>query len=70
MGRLLRDSGQNIHAEARRKSFVLYTDFGEKRIELDWDQLDETHRLVCDLKEYAAANRLETHPTKHLGEGI
>lgn len=44
--------GEKVHAESRRQSFVLFTDFGEDRIELTWDYLDD---LI------AAAQALKAH---------
>jgi hypothetical protein len=50
MGLILNDNNKGLHAEARRESFVLYTDMGEDSIELAWELLDELELLVTKLK--------------------
>ncbi len=49
MGFIL-ESEDDIHGESRRESFVIYTDYGEDRIELEWDKLDAMIRMAQKLK--------------------
>jgi hypothetical protein len=56
--------GARIHAEARRRSFTLYDDFGKGfSVELDWEDLDDMHRAVCSLKAYALLKGITTSRT-------
>lgn len=51
-GLILDDHEMGIHAEARRESFALYSDFGKDwSIELPWDDLRELSYLVRKLEE-------------------
>ena len=45
--------GSDVHAEARRESFTLYTDFGHERIELLWKDLPHLKTLLADLERHA-----------------
>lgn len=53
MGEILADNDKGVHAEARRESFVLFTDFGDQRLELPWDRLAEASALVARLDEHS-----------------
>jgi len=44
--------GEGLHAEARRESFVLYNNFGDNRIELEWKLFDQLPLLVDRLREH------------------
>lgn len=50
---LLLESVEGLHAEARRESFVIYTDFGRERIELEWSKLPALVDLALALRERA-----------------
>lgn len=52
MGFIIKDNGKGVHAEARRESFVIFTDHGDKRIELSWNQLEELKLLLQRLEEH------------------
>lgn len=51
MGLVLDDSDNGIHCEARRKSVVLLTDFGDQRVELTLPQLDEAILLLLKARD-------------------
>lgn len=51
MGLILDDNDKGVHAEMRRESFVLFSDFGDDRIELGYDKLDELKLLVDKIVE-------------------
>ena len=43
--------GDGLHGEAKWKSFAIYTDFGDQRIELSWEKLPELRRVLQELVE-------------------
>jgi|GEM_PF-3330035 len=52
MGMILDLKNGEIHAEARSESFVIFTDFGEDRIELLWVQMAAVKEAVRALERY------------------
>ena len=58
MGLILDDHEMGIHAEARRESFTLFSDYGKDwNIELSWSDLPELAYLVRKLVRYAKENK-------------
>lgn len=62
MGCIMDDNNKGIHAEAKRDSFALHTDFGRESMELDWEQLDELILLVHRLKTYHEIDAMKEKP--------
>ncbi len=55
MGYILSSSegvGSKVHAESKRESFVLYTDFGDDSIELDWELLPQLIQSAQALQKH------------------
>lgn len=61
MGMIL-ESSDGLHAEARRYSFVVYTDRGERRLELPWRCLTDLAILVDRLAAYHDETGVVPHP--------
>lgn len=64
MGLIVDDHDKNLHGEARRESFTLFSDFGKEwHIELDWEQLPELEFVLAQLRTVAERDgRLEPRP--------
>ena len=45
--------GGVVHGEARRTSFVLFTDYGRESLELEWSQFEEVEAMLRQLRDYA-----------------
>lgn len=58
MGMVNPNPKKKLHAEARRESFVIYTDFGDQRMELSWDKLVALDEHLKWLKNHAEQNNL------------
>ena len=43
--------GSKIHGEARRESFVVYTDWGDTRVELDWSEFNNLKYIIAELEK-------------------
>lgn len=53
MGCILTEpDGSELHAEARSKSFSIFTDYGRESVEVDWNQLKNLEALVGQLRRY------------------
>jgi phage host-nuclease inhibitor protein Gam len=51
MGMILKTPrGSKLHAEVRRESFVVYTDHGDQRIEVEYDQLPHLEELCRQIR--------------------
>lgn len=59
MGFVLDDKNNGIHCETRNQSAVLFTDFGDMRIEMNKEQIEEAIAL---LKE--SLDRFKYTPTE------
>jgi hypothetical protein len=52
MGVILDSSGP-LHAEVRSRSFVIFTDFGKERLELDDADMEHLERMIQRIREHA-----------------
>lgn len=52
MGMILEDNNHNLHVECRSRSVVIYTDYGDERIEIDFDQFQELKYMINKADEY------------------
>lgn len=66
MGFILPDKNQGIHVETRQQSFVIFTDFGNTRIELPYRNLNELIDLLGEAKKRAEDMSI---PTDVLSKG-
>lgn len=53
MERILEDKNEGLHVETRRESVVIYTDFGDQRVEIPYRNLDELETLIAEAKRRA-----------------
>lgn len=49
MGLVLDDSERGLHVEARRESFVIFSDYGKESIELEYNMLAELESLLSQI---------------------
>ncbi len=52
MGIIVKDNANGVHGEARRESFVLFTDYGCHSVEFYWKQMDELCQIIDRLKKH------------------